>query len=75
MRRWDKNRWGECCHLDEPSSRLLHQAIDLLGLSARSYYRIIKIARPVADLEGGEHITFTHIAEAIQYRRMQYDAR
>jgi len=64
----------ECCPLDEPSTRLLRQAIDRLGLSARAYYRIIKIARTIADLEAAQSISSFHIAEAIQYRRMQYDA-
>ena len=61
------------CPLDEHSTRLLHQVIDRLGLSARAYTRILKIARTIADLEALEEITSTHIAEAIQYRRMQYD--
>ncbi len=62
----------EHCPLDQDSSRLLHQAIDRLGLSARAYTRILKIARTIADLAGAEGITSTHISEAIQYRRMQY---
>lgn len=65
---------GEFCPLDDASTRLLHQAIDRLGLSARAYHRTIKISRTIADLEGENNITSTHIAEAIQYRRMQYDA-
>ncbi len=64
---------GKYCPLDEASTRLLHQAIERLGLSARAYHRIIKIARTVADLEGVEQITSSHVAEAIQYRRMQHD--
>jgi len=64
----------QSCPIDEHSTRLLHQAVDRLGLSARAYYRIIKIARTVADLEGSGEITSTHIGEAIQYRRMQYGA-
>ena len=51
--------------LDEHSTRLLHQAIAPLGLLARAYSRILKIARPIADLEALEQITSTHIAEAI----------
>jgi len=61
------------CQLDEHSTRLLHQAIERLGLSARAYTRILKIARTIADLEVLEQITSPHIAEAIQYRRMQYE--
>jgi magnesium chelatase family protein len=63
-----------CCPIDEQSASLLHQAVDRLGLSARAYHRILKIARTVADLENAENISSTHIAEAIQYRRMQYAA-
>jgi magnesium chelatase family protein len=62
------------CRLDSDSSILLHRAVDNLGLSARAYHRILKIARTVADLENTEKISSTHIAEAIQYLRMQYDA-
>ncbi len=60
------------CPLDSASTNLLHQAIDRLGLSARAYTRILKIARTIADLENVENISSSHIAEAIQYRRMQY---
>ncbi len=60
------------CYLDDGSGRLLHQAVDRLGLSARAYHRIIKIARTIADLEGKEQIASTHVGEAIQYRRMQH---
>lgn len=59
-----------CCRLDEHSQRLLETAIDRLGLSARAYNRILKIGRTIADLEGEEHITAAHIAEAIQYRTL-----
>ncbi len=62
-----------CCPVDEQSTRLLHQAVDSLGLSARAYHRILKIARTVADLEGVEQVTSTHVSEAIQYRRMRYE--
>lgn len=61
------------CRLDDDSSRLLHRAVDSLGLSARAYHRILKIARTVADLEGADNILSSHIGEAIQYRRMQYE--
>jgi len=45
------------CILDKSSNRLLHHAIDNLGLSARAYTRILKINRTIADLEGSEQIT------------------
>ena len=58
------------CKIDESSARLLESAIDKLGLSARAYNRILKIARTIADLEGIADIQSSHIAEAIQYRSM-----
>ncbi len=56
------------CQLDNESDRLLKQAIDQFQLSARAYFRLIKIARTIADLAGDEDITSQHIAEALQYR-------
>jgi len=58
------------CRVDDASSHLLESAIDRLGLSARAYNRILKIARTIADLEGKEDIASSHIAEAIQYRSL-----
>lgn len=56
------------CQLDDASSELLHRAFDVFGLTARSYDRILKVARTIADLAGSERITEDHVAEAIQYR-------
>ena len=61
------------CQIDDPSRKLLENAIARLGLSARAYYRILKIARTIADLEGVEDIQVSHIGEAVQYRRVQYE--
>ena len=61
----------EYCKLDEESEQLMRQAFDALGLTARSYDRILKVARTVADLEGSEMIKASHIAEAIQYRTVE----
>jgi len=56
------------CALDSGSLELMRSAVTHLHLSARSYYRIIKVARTIADLEGNDKIEARHIAEAIQYR-------
>jgi magnesium chelatase family protein len=58
------------CSVNEASDALLRTAISRLGLSARAYHRVIKIARTIADLEGGGDITTAHISEAIQYRSL-----
>jgi magnesium chelatase family protein len=58
------------CKVDEASCRLLESAIDKLGLSARAYNRILKIARTIADLEQSTDICTQHISEAIQYRNL-----
>lgn len=57
------------CTPDEAGITLLKQAISRLGLSARAYHRILKVARTIADLAGQSSITSAHIAEAVQYRR------
>jgi magnesium chelatase family protein len=49
---------------------LLQRAIDRLGLSARAYHRMLKVARTIADLEGADEIRQEHAAEAIQYRTL-----
>jgi magnesium chelatase family protein len=58
------------CALDPDSESLLKQAISRLNLSARAYHRILKVARTIADLTDAGKISKQHIAEAIQYRRM-----
>ena len=58
------------CPLERESRQLLEQACERLGLSARAYYRILKISRTIADLEGSSAIRTPHLAEAIQYRRI-----
>jgi magnesium chelatase family protein len=50
--------------------KLLEHAFTKLGLSMRGYERIIKIARTIADLEAAQHITIEHVAEAVQYRKL-----
>lgn len=56
------------CVLDEKSENLLRNAISRFNLSGRSYDRILKLARTIADLEGAENIESAHIAQALQYR-------
>lgn len=56
------------CSLDDESAALMKQAFDVFGLTARSYDRIVKVARTIADLDGSEAIGIQHLAEAIQYR-------
>ena len=63
------------CALDEASADLMKQAFDAMGLTARSYDRILKVARTVADLDGSEQIQPQHIAEAIQYRAVNLGNR
>jgi magnesium chelatase family protein len=58
------------CDIDEDSQKLIEMAIEKLGLSARAYTKILKVARTIADLEEGEKIRSSHVAEAIQYRNL-----
>ena len=60
----------EFCAISEQNRQFLHQAINKLGLSARAYHRILKLARTIADLTDSELIHSNHINEAITYRRL-----
>jgi magnesium chelatase family protein len=60
----------EVCRIDDAGTQLLKTAMEKLGLSARAYDRILKVARTIADLDGKENIETTHLAEAIQYRSL-----
>ena len=58
------------CELGSDAEKLLERAMLQQGLTARAHDRILKVARTIADLEGGLNLTVAHIAEAIQYRTL-----
>jgi magnesium chelatase family protein len=58
------------CKLDGETERILRLAVEKFDLSARGYFRLIKVARTIADLAGAENIGVTHMAEALQYRQV-----
>ena len=58
------------CILDDESDKLLEFTMTKLGLSARAYDRILKVARTIADIEGAENIQKKHLLEAISYRSL-----
>lgn len=74
------NAWLSNVHLDhliplEAESRaLIEQAISKFKLSARGYYRILRVAQTIADLEGVEHVRAPHLAEAITFRHSSFAA-
>jgi magnesium chelatase family protein len=58
------------CRLSQPVEAMLRQAVGRLGLSARAYHRVLKIARTIADLAGAAELGTAHVSEAIQYRSL-----
>jgi magnesium chelatase family protein len=63
------------CRADAAGETLLKQAISRLGLSARAYHRVLKLARTIADLAGADAISATYVAEAVGFRRRLEMAR
>ena len=63
-------RLREWCPLTDAARALLSNAFDKMGLSARAYDRLLKVARTIADMEQSNIIDVPHIAEAIQYRAL-----
>jgi len=69
-----KNRHvKEYCILSKETEQVLSRAANTFRLSARSYFKMIKVARTIADLEGVENIEVAHMAEALQYRPKAYE--
>lgn len=60
------------CRLDEDCQTLIQGAYESLGLTARSYDRVLRVARTIADLDGAQDIALPHLAEALQYRPPAY---
>jgi magnesium chelatase family protein len=63
----------EYCRIGEAGQLILKQAMDRLGLSARAYDRILKVARTIADLDGSPDIELGHLSEAINFRNLDRD--
>ena len=63
-------RLQELCPTTDGALRLLQRAFDSFGFSARTYDRVLKVARTIADLDGSEQIHTSHVAEAVQYRTL-----
>jgi magnesium chelatase family protein len=64
----DSKQLKQHCDLSDSCLLLMKQAMDELGLSARAYDKVRRVARTIADIEGADHIAEHHIAEAVQYR-------
>jgi magnesium chelatase family protein len=65
-----QNDLNEFCKIDEAGTQILKVAMDRMGLSARAYDRILKVARTIADIENQDYILPNHLAEAIQFRSL-----
>ncbi|MEA3387514.1 MAG: hypothetical protein U9Q66_03965 [Patescibacteria group bacterium] len=59
------------CSLDKEAEDILKQAVEAMNLSARAYYRVLKLSRTIADLDSEENILTKHIAEALSFRKKE----
>jgi magnesium chelatase family protein len=66
--RMNSKQMKACCDLSDGCLLLMKQAMDELGLSARAYDKVRRVARTIADMEGADRISEAHISEAVQYR-------
>ena len=71
----DNKQISQHIKLNRESQRLIQEAIDKLGLSARAYHRILRVSRTIADLENSASIETKHIAESISYRKLDREMR
>ncbi|MEG2097902.1 MAG: YifB family Mg chelatase-like AAA ATPase [Pseudoflavonifractor sp.] len=71
----DQKELRACCMLDPDCKALMKGAFARMGLTARSYDRILRVARTIADLDGAADIALPHLAEALQYRASSYLTR
>lgn len=69
----DPTQMRTYCALDEAGTSMMKAAFQTMNLTARSYDRVLRVARTIADLAGSEQISATHIAEAVQYRTFQFN--
>jgi len=65
------NELRDCCHLDLANRNLLDSAMEKLGISARGYFRILRVARTIADLANSAEVTTPHLTEALGYRNLE----
>jgi magnesium chelatase family protein len=70
----DSKEIQQYCKIDETGSTILKNAMDKMGLSARAYDRILKVARTISDLDHSTTIEATHLAEAIQMRSLDRES-